>query len=298
MTLFGGPSAPLLLQRHFPPVKLTGRCFLLRPRRSTTAAVQSGGAVFPEVECVELTQSDVPTPRQQRSIPGSLVGNSYYTQRYNSGRSMGRRVATAAASSPSPRFLTGDVVLRLCRSAVPRELAHKRIVDVTGLQTSFLNSSERDRRTFATVEEALETMHLHDGHEVPALQRGDVDLVRLRPQCVYAPPPATVLKRTSSHGKTTVSAATATPSFDLTNLPSVLWPLDNPDILLAQSRRLTFRSEMEALQVARVLAASVSALNGGSRSRDSMAQAEAMLRPVVRDGHLISVVLRLPHRAH
>ncbi|KPA76526.1 hypothetical protein ABB37_07820 [Leptomonas pyrrhocoris] len=293
MGLMGKPSA-LLFQRHFPPIRLSGRCFLLRPRHSPIAALSehsstSSANALLDLECVELTQDDSSSSRQQHAVPGSLVGNSYYTQRYKSGNANAGHRASLATSS-SPRFFNGDLVLRLCQSAVPRELAHKRVVDVTGMRTSFLNSSERDRRALATVEEALQTMHLHDGHEVPALQRGDVDLMRLQLQCVYAPPSAA-----TSRGAKPVGVSDTT-SFDLRNVAAVLCPLDNPDVLLAQSRRLTFRSEMEALQVARVMAAAASALKGGPRSDASSSSSQVVLRPVVRDGHLISVVLRAPRR--
>lgn len=241
-----------------------------------------------DVECVELTQGDSPASRRQhRFMPGSLMGNSYYAERYKGGGSAGHRAMTSTVSPL--RFFNGDLVLRLCRSAVPRELSHKRIVDVTGSQTSFLDSSERDRRALATVDEALATMHLHDGHEVPALQRGDVDLMRLQPQCVYA------LPSTFTSGKVQATGAVMAPSFDLASLASVLCPLDNPSVLLAQSRRLTFRSEMEAMQVARVMAASVWALENEARTLNSTSSSGAVLKPVVRDGHLISVTLRLPH---
>lgn len=296
--VFFGRTTVLLLQRHFPSVKVTGRCFLLRPRPSTAGSSITSVGEHPAVtlsgyECVELTQSGdaSSTPQRERAVPGSLVGNSYYTQRYRSGSRVGQRVATPTPAF-SQRFFNGDVVLRLCCSAVPHELAHKRVVDVTGVQTSFLNSSEHNRRTLATVEETLATMHLHDGHEVPALQRGDVDLLRLQPQCVYAPPPS----RSTPMGSNARGAAAGT-EFDLTNLESVLCSLDNPAVLLAQSRRLTFRSEMEALQVARVMAASVSALKSGLRRANAVSPSGAVLQPVIRDGHLISVVLRLPRAA-
>ncbi|KPI90209.1 hypothetical protein ABL78_0727 [Leptomonas seymouri] len=290
MGFIGKPSARLF-QRYFPSVKLTGRCFLLRPRCWTTAAASENShalsaSALVDHECVELTQSGSPSSRHQRSVPGSLVGNSYYTKRYESGNNHAGH-SSASAASPPPSFFNGDLVLRLCRSAVPRELAHKRIVDVTGMQTSFFNSSERHRRALATIEETLQTMHLHDGHEVPALQRGDVDLMRLQPQCVYTLPSIRMPGGEKSTGIPSIA------SCDLRGLASALCPLDNPDVLLAQARRLTFRSEMEALQVARVMAASASALKGRPRGFESSLP-DAVLRPVVRDGHLISVVLRVP----
>lgn len=296
MTLLGRPTA-LLCQRHFPPVKVTGRCFLLRPRSSSTTPLSTGASgastgARPDLECIELTQgrSGAPLAQRERALPSSLVGNSYYTQRYKARGSAGHRAGDSPAGPSSLRFFSGDVVLRLRRSAVPRELAHKRVVDVTGMQTSFFNSSEHSRSALATVEETLATMHLHDGHEVPALQRGDVDLVRLQPQCVYAPPSTSSFSQKEPDARRSLSAA----EFDLTNLESVLFPLDNPNLLLAQSRRLTFRSEMDALQVARVMAAAVSALKVGQKSKEFRAAPGALLRPVIRDGHLISVVLRMP----
>lgn len=296
------------MRPHFSPITLTGRCFLLKPRPHAaphlTAASSTSTPATPslaqEVECVELTAAVSATsggPHQSLSTPSSLAGNDYYTQRYSHRRGLAARASTGAAL----QFRSGDVVLRLCRSAVPRELAHKRVVDVTGLQTSFHAAAEYNSRALATTEEALQTMHLHDGHEVPALQRGDVDLVHLQPRCVYittspqhtSPPLAA--PPSSSTGS---DAATAT--VDLARLATALRPLLNAGAVLARTRRLSFRSDMEAVQAAQVMALEVADLGHGSTTPQTAAAVSlaALVRPVVRDGRVVGLTLQPPRGTH
>ncbi|KAG5484013.1 hypothetical protein LSCM1_05865 [Leishmania martiniquensis] len=273
----------------YPPVVITGRCFLLKPRRPAASVVPSQSdslSLLQDTECVELTLSPSGACTRRGALPASLAGNGYYARRYSTCR------GSLGAVEHRVQFCSGDVVLRLCLSAVPRELAHKRIVDVTGIQTSFHNVSERHSHALATVAEAMQTMHLHDGHEVPALQRGDVNLVRLQPKCVYIP-------QSPSHSP----ASGETAVVGLRHLYSALRPLSNPDVLLAQARRLSFRSEMEAVQTAQVMASFVTELRGGGAapadyggSLTSLPSA-AVLRPVVRDGHLVALKLCPPRGA-
>ncbi|KAK7198642.1 hypothetical protein NESM_000827800 [Novymonas esmeraldas] len=276
---------------RYPPVALTGRCFLLRPRLSANAAaahrLDSPSPSPLDLECLELTQVESGSRDRRGMVPGSLAGNSYYAHRYRSSGGAGRSSQTAA--EPPARLRNGDVVLRLILSAVPRELAHKRVVDVTGMQTSFHNVSERHDRALATVEEAMQTMHLHDGHEVPALQRGDVDLVRLQPRCVYIPPSSSP-SRSGGDGPVSVGLAKLSPT---------LRPLSNPDVLLAQRRQLSFRSEMEAVQTAQIMASLVAELRHGREGRGAHWGAlddwsTAVLRPIVRDGCVLAMRLCLP----
>ncbi|KAG5509537.1 hypothetical protein JKF63_06242 [Porcisia hertigi] len=275
----------------YPPVAITGRCFLLKPGGYAALATRSQQDSSPlhDMECVDLTSSESSMGNRRGAVPVSLAGNGYYARRYSS-RGATRRGALGATES-DVQFRSGDLVLRLCFSAVPRELAHKRIVDVTGLQTSFHNASEKRSHALATVEEAVKTMHLHDGYEVPAVQRGNVNLVRLQPGCVYVPPPPPSLVPPHPPG------AGGTPVVSLRHLYSALRPLRNPDVLLAQTRRLSFRCEMEAVQTAQVMASHVmqlkgcgSFLRGHGASFDAMSSA-AILRPVVCDGHLVAMTL-------
>ncbi|GET86900.1 hypothetical protein, conserved [Leishmania tarentolae] len=287
---FRGVTVLRAARRPYPHVAITGRCFLLKPRQHVLLEMQSQHdslSLLNDMECMELTPSESGTIKRRGALPASLAGNSYYARRYSTHG--GTRRGTSGATESHVRFRNGDLVLRLCLSAVSRELSHKRIVDVTGIQTSFHNASERHSRALATVEEAVQTMHLHDGHEVPALQRGDVNLVRLQPKCVYISPP---LSHSAAAGEVAV--------VDLRHLSSALRPLSNPDVLLAQARRLSFRSEMEAVQTAQVMASFVTELRGGDDvhggygSCAGASSAAAVLRPVVRDGHLVAMTLCPP----
>ncbi|CAJ1019502.1 hypothetical protein Q4I32_001977 [Leishmania shawi] len=286
---FRGVAVSRATRRPCPPVLITGRCFLLKPCRHAPleTSSQQYSSLLHDMECVELTPPESHTGNQRGTVPANLAGNSYYARRY-SAQGDARR-GTLGTSEFRVQFCSGDVVLRMSLCAVPRALAHRRIVDVTGMQTSFHNVSERHSRALATVEEAMQTMHLHDGHEVPALQRGDVNLIRLQARCVYISPPP-------SHS----SAAGEAAIVSLRHLSSVLRPLSNPDVLLAQMRRLSFRSEMEAVQAAQVAASFVAGLRGGGpvpgehgASLDVFCSA-AVLRPVVRDGHVVSMTLCPP----
>ncbi|CAJ1987142.1 hypothetical protein conserved [Leishmania donovani] len=277
-------------RRAYPHVAITGRCFLLKPRRHaplSTPSQQESLSLLHDMECVELTPSESGTINRRGAVPANLAGNSYYARRYST--QGGARRGTLDATEPHVQFHSGDLVLYLRLSAVPRELSNKRIVDVTGIQTSFHNVSERHSKALATVEEAMQTMHLHDGHEVPALQRGDVNLVRLLPRCVYISP-------APPHS----SAAGEAVTVDLRHLSSALRPLSNPDVLLAQARRLSFRSEMEAVQTAQVMASFVTELRGGGAvpggcgSSVGVLGSAAVLRPVVRDGYLVAMTLCPP----
>ncbi|KAG5484317.1 hypothetical protein GH5_07790 [Leishmania sp. Ghana 2012 LV757] len=289
---FRGVTVPRAARLPYPPVVLTGRCFLLKPHRHATPVPSSQKDTFlwRDMECVELTPSQSGAGSRRGAVPANLAGNSYYARRYST--QGGARRGSLGATAPHAQFCSGDLVLRLCLSAVPRELAHRRIVDVTGIQTSFHNVSERHSHALATVEEAMHTMHLHDGHEVPALQRGDVNLVRLQPKCVYIP-------QSPSHSP----ASGVTAAVDLRHLSSVLRPLSNPDVLLAQARRLSFRSELEAVQTAQVMASFVTELRGGGAVPGDYGtsltpfSSSAMLRPVVRDGHLVALTLCPPRSA-
>lgn len=287
---FRGVAVLRAARRSYPHVAITGRCFLLKPRRHAplvTLSQQDSLSLLHDMECVELTQSESSTINRRGAVPANLAGNSYYARRYST--QSGSRRGTLGATEPDVQFRNGDLVLRLCLSAVPRELSHKRIVDVTGMQTSFHDVSERHSKALATIEEAMQTMHLHDGHEVPALQRGDVNLVRLQPRCVYISPP---LSHSSAAGEAAV--------MDLMHLFSALRPLSNPDVLLAQARRLSFRTEMEAVQTAQVMASFVTELRGsgavpgGYGSSVGALSSAAVLRPVVRDGHLVAMKLCPP----
>lgn len=284
--------------RQLPYLRLTGRCFLLRPVNESNASCQAartgvGSQGSHKLECVELTTAGAATSRcpsdvRGGSVPAGLAGNRYYTSRFQSagvqGSSLDSRLSIPANSSVV--FVNGDVVLRLCHSVTSGSSAKRRVVDVTGVETNFLRASEKNPAALLTVNQAVQMMHLHDGYEVPVLGRGDVPVVRLQAHCVYAPWRERLPHRSCSN--------CASSSISLDQLQSCLQQLKNSGVLLSQTRSLSFRSEMEALQTARIMAATVTDLAKLGERRGPAAG--PLLAPIVCDGRVNAVYLKFSRK--
>nr|CCC52965.1 conserved hypothetical protein, fragment [Trypanosoma vivax Y486] len=144
-----------------PPLFLSGRCFWGR-------LLHNRGQI--QYTAVEWGNSDIPT---------SLLGNTYYERRF------GRRSASAAvvrekemANNSLPSLRPGDIVVRTT-SSVPFSLRSRRLVDVTGICTSYFNASERNPRARCKVDDVIQSMHLYDGHEIPELYSSAAENVQL-----------------------------------------------------------------------------------------------------------------------
>ncbi|KEG08740.1 hypothetical protein DQ04_06531000 [Trypanosoma grayi] len=219
-----------------PPV-LTGRCFWGR------RAAPTGPLLYTAV----TSRSDTPL---------SLVGNTYYERRFGkkatATTTAAGAAAAAAATTTLPPLCAGDVVVRM-GSATPASLRNHRVVDVTGIQTSFLDASERNGRARLRVDDVVNSMHLHNGHEVPEVRRGAVAVGRLTVLC----------------------------AFPLAGAASLV-PLLNAAGTLLKRQSLTYHSEEEGVQLVRVL---------GENCRAAALQ-RVCLRPVTRGDCVVGVRLQ------
>ncbi|RNF21011.1 uncharacterized protein Tco025E_03550 [Trypanosoma conorhini] len=181
--------------------------------------------------------------------PMSFLGNTYYERRF--GKATSSHGAPPGGSLSPPPLRAGDVLVRM-GSAAPAALRGRRIVDVTGIHTSFLDASERDASARCCIDDVVHSMHMHDGHEVPELNRGSVDIGRLAVLCAFP-----------------VGGA------------ALLLPLENVSRTLLKRRSLGYRSEEEGVQLVRVIAEGCCA--GASRG--------LRLRPVMRNDCIAGVRL-------
>nr|CCC95038.1 unnamed protein product [Trypanosoma congolense IL3000] len=219
------------------PLTLSGRCYW--GRRTGEAGQFVYSAVL-----------DAAGGKCAGNTPLTFVGNSYYERRFDK---------KASSASPSlPPLHAGDVVLK-SSLAVPAHLRSRRTVDVTGIQTSYFDASERNRRALCAVGSVIQSMHLYDGHEVPELRRGNVALGKVVALCAYA----------------TSGASASSPA-----VPSLVL-LENVARALTKRRSLLYYSEADGVQLVRVIAE-------GCRAA---AEQEIHIQPVMRDGCVVAVRL-------
>ncbi|EPY34098.1 hypothetical protein AGDE_07994 [Angomonas deanei] len=228
--------------KRFPPVPPTGRCVLSVLQGSSLPADK-------RVKYTELSGSQREDTRQQgSSTPVTLRGNSYYESRFGS-HGGGTRVLTkkraAAASSASPataprpavsldRFYSGDIMIRRVDSLTPHALRGEGVVDVAGVATSFV---QRGSSSLLSIDDVKQSMHLHDGSEIPEVGKGQVKQGKLTVLAVY--PPRQYSNRTD------VTRA---------EVQRVLLPVQDLQTLFYNRSKFTFRSNDEALELARVIA--------------------------------------------
>ncbi|RNF07787.1 hypothetical protein TraAM80_03161 [Trypanosoma rangeli] len=215
---------------------LTGRCFW--GRRTTPTGPFVYTAFRPRKE-----------GNHSQRIPISFLGNTYYERRF--GRLPSSHDTSPGTSFSLPSLSAGDVLVKM-GSATPAALRGRRIVDVTGIQTSFLDASERDASARFRIDDVVHSMHMHDGHEVPELNRGIVDIGKLAVLCAFP-----------------IAGATS------------LLPLENVSGTLLKRRSLGYRSEEEGTQLVRVIAEGCQA--GALRG--------LCLRPVMRNDCIAGVRL-------
>ncbi|KAG8346985.1 hypothetical protein TRVL_02189 [Trypanosoma vivax] len=227
-----------------PPLFLSGRCFWGR-------LLHNRGQI--QYTAVEWGNSDIPT---------SLLGNTYYERRF------GRRSASAAvvrekemANNSLPSLRPGDIVVRTT-SSVPFSLRSRRLVDVTGICTSYFNASERNPRARCKVDDVIQSMHLYDGHEIPELNRGQVALGKLVVLCAF--PRSGTMNASSLLGEKSL----------------VL--LENAALMLLNRSSLTYSSDAENVQLVRKIAEGCQIAAAGT----------LCLEPVLKDGNVVSVRLK------
>ncbi|EAN79401.1 uncharacterized protein TEOVI_000158100 [Trypanosoma equiperdum] len=220
------------------PVKLSGRCYWGKPSGF------AGSLVY-----MPLTGSEDST--NHCGTPLTFLGNSYYERRF------GRKLPASCVASLPPLY-PGDVVVK-STSATPASFRSRRLVDVTGIQTSFFDASERNRSAHRRVDDVIQSMHLYDGHEVPELHRGSAAVGKVMVFCAYPT------------GTTARSPLT----------PSSLVILENAAASLLNRRSSLYHSDSDGVQLVRVIAESCRA-----------AAAQGLyLRPVVHDGCVLAVRL-------
>ncbi|KAF8294266.1 hypothetical protein TcYC6_0101390 [Trypanosoma cruzi] len=215
---------------------ITGRCFW--GRRTTP----NGPLVYTAVGSQKGSDD-------RRRTPISFIGNTYYERRFGGSRSTQSTPLGTSLALPSLR--NGDILVKM-GSATPASLRGRRIVDVTGIQTSFFDASERNARARCCIDDVVHSMHMHDGHEVPELNRGTVDIGRLTVLCAFP------------------VAGTAS-----------LLVLENASQALLKRRSLGYRSEEEGVQLVRVIAESCRAA----------ALRRICLHPVMRNDCIVGVRL-------
>ncbi|CCW61895.1 unnamed protein product [Phytomonas sp. EM1] len=270
---------------HYPALQLTGRCVLLMKSMDTNKDQHRSSFM-------ELTSSsslnegnDVPiSTRQAFAIPQSLSGNSYYHRRFLGSASSRQQVDPPGSLGlrSETHLNAGDLLLHAISSSVSRHLRHLPMADVTGIRTSYFDASERSKNALATLDEVVETMHWHDGSEVPALKRGEVPVGRLVVLCTYP-----TRREFHKQGLPAVEGRCSTEK----RVPCVSVPLfralqasvmvENAGVFFLNRRgSLFYHSDFEALQMAKAVAA-----------RCHSVCRRTMLRPRVRDGNVVGVQL-------
>ncbi|KAH9600142.1 hypothetical protein LSM04_003913 [Trypanosoma melophagium] len=240
---------------------LTGRCFWGRRLTPSgpllySAVVSSGGA------------------------PLSLLGNTYYERRFGKKKTSsstqvgeGRRgrgeIAMGSTGEPNhgedfitpsrrlPPLSAGDIVVKMS-SATPASMRGRRLVDVTGIHTSYFNASERNTHARLCMDDVVDSMHLYNGHEVPELKRGVVAIGRITVLCAF---PFSGSRTSSS---------------------SSLFVVQNASTTLLKRNNLVYRSEEEGVQIVRVIAENCRAA----------ALKQLRLSPVMRGDSVVGVCLR------
>lgn len=231
------------------PIKPSGRCLyhppsLLLPKKDPTATA-----------FVELCGAHGSSQNSAAHL--SLTANGYYQRRYAFARTQ------TAGPESSTSFFEGDLVVRPVLSTTPTPLRHHRMVDVTGVNTSYYAASETDHRMLSTVDEAVRSMHLHDGTEVPYLHRGDVPIGKLVVHCVCSDG--------GSSGRLKVS-------FSEQQMRRSCVVVHNAAAVLLGKRRMVFRSKEVALEMSQALA---------NRCRDALPHLE--LHPMVKEGRIVGM---------
>ncbi|CCW66839.1 unnamed protein product [Phytomonas sp. Hart1] len=264
-------------------LQLTGRCILMQ--NVITKKNQHND------NFVELTPSfnkkDDPSmaTRQASAIPQSLSGNSYYHRRFLNATSSSRQHLDTSSSQglrSDTHIYAGDLLIRTISSSIPRRLRYLPMVDVTGIRTSYFDASERSNGALATMDEILQTMHWHDGNEVPALRRGEVPIGRLVVLCTY-PTQTEYHKQGLPTFKGRCHTEVRVPCVSV-SLPRALQStvvVENAGVFFLNRRgSLLYHSDFESLQMAKTIAV-----------RCQSVCTRTTLRPRVRDGALVGMQL-------
>ncbi|ORC86162.1 uncharacterized protein TM35_000302020 [Trypanosoma theileri] len=210
------------------------------------------------------------------SAPLSLLGNSYYERRFGGKReTMGKngaliqREEAIAPSRKLPPLSAGDIVVKMS-SATPASLRGRRVVDVTGIQTSYFNASERNTHARRCMDDVVESMHLYDGHEVPELKRGVVPIGRITVLCAFP----------LSGSETSLLSSSSSSSAALSS--SSLLVVQNATKTLLKRSNLVYRSEEEGVQLVRVIAENCRAA----------ALKQLHFSPIIRGDSVVGVCLK------
>lgn len=154
------------MHKRPPPVRLSRRCFVRYSSKEpfTEVAAARGAAAL----------------SGGTHLSTSFAGNSYYSALLNPA------AATSADAARPLQWNPGDVVIEYRSTPfVPSSLQQRRVVDVSGISTSFYDASERSPSAKASLSELYQTMHWHDGSVVPELCRGSLPVGHLTIRGVY-----------------------------------------------------------------------------------------------------------------
>lgn len=202
-------------------IALTGRCFT---RNSSSEPFQ------------EVIGS--------RSSPFGLneatfTGNSYFLSRLGHAR----RCTEARFNKlpPRRRIAPGDLLVEFVRGplCVPEGRVHQRLVDVSGVSTSYFNAEEHSRHAKATLSEVVDTMHWHDGSSIPEVERGSVAIGGLRISAAYADLPECSREQSFKA---------------LRDNPLKIYEVRNGSSFLLGRRNVSFQSHAEYLSCVQILA--------------------------------------------